>query len=134
MVFDFFNREKQLKDNDFNDKIDIDWPDHVITLDEKSFDDFIGKYPLCIVDFWAPWCDPCKTMLPRFRRVASIYKRKAAFGRIDIQDNKSSSKKFGVSAIPHLIIFKNGKKISGSTGLKTVGDLKDLIDDLLKKN
>lgn len=134
MPFDFFNRGKKEKINDINDKVDMPWPDHIVTLDENSFEDFITKYPMCVIDFWAPWCSPCKTMLPRFRRVASIYKGKVAFGRINIQKNKSSSNKFGIMGIPHLIIFKNGKKMSGYTGLKTVGELKDLIDDSLKKN
>ena len=134
MIFDFFRKGKQSKDDDFTEKLDIDWPDHVITLDQKSFNDFIVKYPVCIIDFWAPWCSPCKTMLPRFRRVASVYKGKVAFGRINIQNYKSCSEKFGIMGIPHLIIFKKGKKISSSTGLKTAGDLKDIIDDSLKKN
>ena len=110
-----------------------EWPEYVVILDEKNFDDFIKKYPLSLMDFWAPWCSPCRAMIPRLRRLSKIYKGRVAFGRLDTQKNQSLAKKYKIMGIPHLVFFSYGKKISSITGLKSVGDIKNTIDDLLKK-
>ena len=71
-----------------------EWPEYVVILDEKNFDDFIKKYPLSLMDFWAPWCSPCRAMIPRLRRLSKIYKGRVAFGRLDTQKNQSLPKKY----------------------------------------
>jgi len=109
------------------------WPDYVVTLDEKNITEFITKYPLSIVDFWASWCAPCRIMAPRLRRLSKIYKGKIAFGKLDIQNNQNIAKQYKIMGIPHLVFFKNGKKISSITGVKSIGDIKDIIDAFLKK-
>ncbi len=108
-----------------------DWPDHIVTLDKFNFDSFIDKYPISVVDFWAPWCNPCKTMSPRLRRLSRIYKGKVAFGKINTQEYKKIAKKYNVQGIPNLIFFNYGKKINSLTGVKSVGDIKLIIEDLL---
>ena len=110
-----------------------EWPDHVLTLEGNNFNKFIEKYPLSMVDFWAPWCAPCKAMAPRLRRLSKIYKGKVAFGKLDIQKNKDIVKQYKITGIPHLAFFSYGKKITSITGLKSVGEIKDIIDDLYKK-
>ena len=110
-----------------------DWPDYVVTLDGKNFNKFIEKYPLFIVDFWAPWCAPCRTMAPRLRRLSKIYKGKVAFGKLDTQKNPDIAKKYKIMGIPHFGFFSYGKKVASMTGVKSVGEIKDTIDNLLKK-
>jgi thioredoxin 1 len=129
-IFDF-NKKRKISDKPtlFNDK----WPDYVVTLDEKNITEFITKYPLSIVDFWASWCAPCREMAPRLRRLSKIYKGEIVFGKLDIQNNQDIAKEYKITGIPHLVFFKNGKKISSITGVKSIGDLKDTIDALLKK-
>jgi len=133
VVLGLFNRKKGKCGSDLSDLPASEWPDYVITLDEKNFSDFIQKYPLSAVDFWAPWCAPCRAMGPRLRRLSKIYKGKVAFGKLNTQENEDTSKKYKIMGIPHLIFFCNGKKISSATGVKSVGALKDIIDDLLKE-
>jgi len=116
-----------------NDNPVIDWPDYVITLDKKTLKPFIEKYPLSLVDFWAPWCKPCKAMTPRLRRLSKIYKGKVAFGRINTQENENVSKKYKIMGIPNFMFFSYGKKVASATGVKSVGDIKETIDSLLKK-
>jgi len=111
----------------------IEWPGHVVNLGKKNFEEFIKKYPLSVIDFWAPWCGPCKAMLPRLRRLSVIYKSKVAFGRLNTQENQDLAKKYRIAGIPHLAFFRYGKKISSSVGLKSVGDIKKDIDDFLKE-
>lgn len=110
-----------------------EWPDHVVTLEGNNFNKFIEKYPLSIVDFWAPWCAPCRIIAPRIRRLSKIYKGKVAFGKLDTQKNQDIAKQYKIMGIPHLAFFSYGKKISSMTGVKSVGDIKNVIDDLLKK-
>ena len=129
----FKNKKKKL-DTDYKINLSIEWPDHVINLDENNFEDFIKKYPLSVIDFWAPWCAPCKAMAPRLRRLSNIYKGKVAFGKINTQDNSKIAKKYNITSIPHLGFFRYGKKISSSTGLKSVGDIKNIINELIKKS
>lgn len=125
---------KILKKYDTNRKSKIinNWPEHVITLEEKNFNKFIKKYPLSIVDFWASWCTPCKTMAPRLRRLSNIYKGKVAFGKIDTQKNKDIAKNFQIIGIPQLIFFKYGKKVTSITGVKSIGYIKKVIENHLK--
>ncbi len=133
MIFlNIFNKTKKNKPNRKTLSAN-EWPDYIVILDEKNFDDFIQKYPLSIIDFWAPWCNPCKAMIPRLRRLSKIYKGQLAFGKLDTQKNKNLANKYKIISIPNLIFFSFGKKISSVTGLKSVGDIKDIIDDLLKK-
>ena len=73
-------------------------------------------------------------MAPRLRRLSNIYKEKVAFGKLNTQDNQKIAKKYKVSGIPHLVFFSYGKKISSITGLKSVGEIKDIIDKILKKD
>ena len=128
-----FNKKKKNQESIQKTKTSVDWPDHIITLDEKTFKDFINKYPLSIVDFWAPWCAPCKAMAPRLRRLSNLYKGKIAFGKINIQKHKKVSEKYKIIGIPQLIFFSYGQKIYGINGLKSVGNIKDSIEEIIKK-
>jgi len=110
-----------------------EWPDHVLTLERNNFNKFIDKYPLSVVDFWAPWCAPCKVMAPRLRRLAKIYKGKVVFGKLDTQNNQDIAEKYKIMAIPILIFFRNGKKVTSIIGVRSVGYLKKVIEGLIEK-
>jgi thioredoxin 1 len=129
-IFDF-NKKRKISDKQALS--DIQWPDYVVTLEGKNIKEFITKYPLSIVDFWASWCAPCRAMAPRLRRLSKIYKGKVAFGKLDTQGNPEIAKKYKIMGIPHLVFFSYGKKINSVIGLKSIGDIKDTIDGLLKK-
>jgi thioredoxin 1 len=116
-----------------NDYSIVEWPDYVVTLEEKNIKEFIQKYSLSIVDFWAPWCATCKVIAPRIRLLSKIYKGRVAFGKINIQVNQDIAKEYKIIGIPHLMFFKNGKKVNSITGVKSVGYIKDVIDNLLEK-
>jgi len=131
MIMSLFKRK--IKNNQKKNSVSK-WPDYVITLNNKNFNDFIKKYPFSLIDFWAPWCAPCKSMSTRLRRLSKIYKGKVAFGKIDTQKYQDIAKKNKIMGIPHIIIYNYGNKVGSLTGLKSIGDLKDIIDELLKKN
>ncbi len=112
----------------------IRYPDHVITIHDKDFAAFLKKYPFSVIDFWAPWCVPCKTMSSRLRRLSKIFNGQIAFGKINVETNKKTAKVYKISGIPHLILFYNGKVSSHIHGLKSTGTLKDLIYSFLEKH
>jgi len=134
VVLLLFPRKKDKGGPDKKKLSSENWPDYVITLNEKNFDNFIKKYPLSAVDFWAPWCAPCRTMGPRLRRLSKIFKGKIVFGKLNTQENEDIAKKYKIMGIPHIIIFYHGKKLSSITGVKSVGSIKNTIEELLKKN
>jgi thioredoxin 1 len=127
----FFKRKKDSAKKPLQSK---EWPDYVVSLDKESFNEFIERYPLSVIDFWAPWCNPCKTMSPRVRRLSKIYKGKVAFGKLNTQENQDITKQYKIMGIPHLAFFHYGKKVMSITGVRSVGGIKDTIDDLLKKH
>jgi len=132
VVLGLFNRKKDTCKSDSTYLSSIKWPDYVITLDGKNFNGFIQKYPLSVVDFWAPWCNPCRTMSPRLRRLSKIYKGKIAFEKLNTQENEDIAKKYKIMVIPNLMFFCYGKKVAEMTGIKSVGAIKDTIDNILK--
>jgi thioredoxin 1 len=129
-LFKPYKREIYTKKDILQDK---ELPNHVVTIDGKKFDEFIQKYPLSMVDFWAPYCSSCRKMVPRIRRLATIYKGKVAFGKINTLENPDIVKRYKILEIPHLYFFKYGNKIANITGVKSIGDIKDIIDNLLKE-
>lgn len=128
----FKHKQKDYASNQNDSSID-NWPDYVVNLERKNINEFIQKYPLSIIDFWASWCAPCKVIAPRIRRLSKIYKGKVAFGKIDTQKNPDIAKQYGIMGIPHLVFFRYGKKITSVTGVKSIGYIKHIIEDILEK-
>ncbi len=110
-----------------------DWPDHILTLKAMKFDKFIAKYPLSIIDFWAGWCGPCKTIAPRLRQLSKMYKGRVAFGKVNVDNESELAKRFHISGIPNLTFFSYGEKVTNITGIRSLGDIQEKIDDILDK-
>ena len=66
------------------------------------------------------WCDPCKKMAPRLRRLSKIYKGKVSFGKLNIQNNENIVKQYNIMGIPYFVFFRYGKKIASMTGVKSI--------------
>ena len=110
-----------------------DWPVEVVQLNDNIFSLFIKKYPLSLVDFWAPWCGPCKTISSRVRRLSKLYNGQVAFGKLNVQHHKQIADQYHVTNIPYLVFFSYGKKIASLVGAKSMVDIKRKIDSLQKK-
>ena len=82
-----------------------------ITLTDSNFKNEVSKYPILLIDFWAPWCGPCKMISPIIEQLAREYTGKVVFGKVNIDENRMITQSFGIQSIPTMIIFKNGKAV-----------------------
>ena len=82
-----------------------------IVLTDSNFASESKKYPLMIVDFWAPWCGPCRMVSPIIEQLAREYSGRAAFGKVNVDENQRIAALFGVQSIPTLMIFKFDKVV-----------------------
>ena len=80
----------------------------VMDLDSSNFHDAVSQNNLLLVDFWAEWCGPCKSMHPIFSRMAKKYDQ-VRFARVNVDNSQDVAKKFNVQSIPTFIMFKNGQ-------------------------
>ena len=76
----------------------------------------IKKYPIIVVDCWAPWCGPCRMVEPIIEELAKEMKGKIVFGRLNVDENRATSMKYGIMSIPTLLVFKNGKLVDNIIG------------------
>ena len=99
-----------------------------LNLDDSNFAQTINKYPLLLVDFWAPWCGPCRMMSPIINQVGKEYIGKLVVGKVNVDENPNISGQFGISSIPTLILFKRGQAVNNIIGSVS----KSRIDEMVK--
>lgn len=105
---------------------------NVIELTDADFDQVIHNSDMpVLVDFWAPWCGPCKMMAPIIKEVAGEYASKAKVGKLNTDEARDSAMEFGISAIPTIILFKNGQVQKKWVGLTSKKELIGAIEELL---
>lgn len=99
-----------------------------LNLDDSNFTQTINKFPLLLVDFWAPWCGPCRMMSPLIDQIGKEYMGKLVVGKVNVDENPTISRQFGISSIPTLILFKRGQAVN-----KIIGSVsKNKIDEMVR--
>jgi thioredoxin 1 len=81
-----------------------------------------------LVDFWAEWCMPCRMLAPTIDKIAKDYAGKVKVGKVDTDSNRDVSIKYGINAIPTVILFKNGQVAQKFVGLRQEKDFKEVLD------
>ena len=101
-------------------------------LTSQSFKRHISHNDIpVLVDFWAPWCGPCKMIGPIVEELAVEYEGKAKLGKINVDDNQELAGQFGIRGIPTVMIFKNGQVAASFVGLRSKADLAAALDELV---
>jgi thioredoxin 1 len=101
----------------------------ITILDDKNFSAEIAKSdggPI-LVDFWATWCGPCRMVAPILEKLATEMKGRARIAKLDVDQNPATAAQFGISSIPTLILFKNGKPVDQVVGAQTREALASMI-------
>ena len=91
-------------------------PPSVIVLTDFNFKETVSRYPLMLVDFWAPWCGPCRIVSPIVEELAEELKGKVVFGKLNVDENQRIAAEFQIFSIPTLVLLKNGVEVDRIIG------------------
>jgi thioredoxin 1 len=105
---------------------------NVIELTDTTFDEVVHNSDVpVLIDFWAPWCGPCKMMAPILEEIGDEYTDKAKVCKLNTDEARDSAMEFGINAIPTTILFKDGQVQNKWVGLSSKKDITAAIDELL---
>jgi len=97
---------------------------HPAELGEAEFESFVQRTELPVLaDFWAPWCGPCRSMAPHFERAAQALKDRVRLVKVNTEEAPGLAQRYGIRAIPTLILFKNGAEAKRMSGAMDAGAL-----------
>jgi thioredoxin 1 len=106
-----------------------DFPVEPVKVEDSTFDQFVQKYALTVIDCWAPWCGPCRIVGPIVDALAKEYSGKVVFGKLNTDENPAVSGRFGIMAIPTMLVVKQGRLVDQIVGAVP----KAKIEAVLKK-
>ena len=107
--------------------------ENVLELTDDNFEqEVLQADQPALVDFWAEWCMPCKMIAPTVEELASEYAGRVKVGKVDTDSSRDTAMKFGISAIPTLILFKNGEVAKKFVGMQQKSELKAALDSVLE--
>ncbi|MDB6096764.1 MAG: trxA [Francisellaceae bacterium] len=99
------------------------------SISESAFETEINSSALpLLIDFWAPWCNPCKIIAPILEELAQTYDKKLKILKLNVDENNQVAAKYGIRGIPTLMIFKDGKMIAQRAGALSKSQLSEFID------
>ncbi len=105
--------------------------DKIKAVNDADFDATTASATPTLVDFWAPWCGPCKAIGPVVEDLAQEYAGKVTILKMNVDDNPATPGRFGIRAIPTLILFKSGEVVDQITGAVGKAQLSELIKKAL---
>jgi thioredoxin 1 len=100
----------------------------VVQITDADFDQLVNGDKPVFIDFWAPWCGPCRIVGPIVEELAPSYEGKAVIGKLNVDDNPNVAQKLGVTSIPTMMMFKGGKLVDRMIGAAPKSTLQQFID------
>ena len=92
------------------------YPDEPLVVTDGDFEELISRFPFVVVDLWAEWCMPCRMITPIVHELAKEHKGKMVFAELNVDENPSTASRYGVMAIPTLLVFKDGELVDQIVG------------------
>jgi thioredoxin 1 len=103
-----------------------------IHVNDNTFDNVVLKSPIpVLVDFWAPWCAPCRAVAPALERIASEYEGRLLVVKVNVDDNPEWAGRYGVMSIPTLLLFSEGRVADKHVGALPYNYLKQIVEQIL---
>ena len=103
-----------------------------VEIEEAKFEEAVLKAATpVLVDFWAPWCGPCRMVAPVVEELAEDYDDKVGFVKINVDDSPQIASQYGVMSIPTLMLFKDGQPVANIVGFRPKNELKKSLDEAL---
>ncbi len=99
-----------------------------IKVTKENFNDVLASQVPVLVDFWAPWCGPCRMVAPVVEGIAEELGDKAVVGKINVDEQPELASRFGVMSIPTLAVFKNGRLAGSMVGVRSKQDILRLLE------
>ncbi len=100
-------------------------------ITDANFQELLAEGKPLIVDFWAPWCGPCKMISPIIDELAEEYAERLIIGKVNVDDNDEICATYGIMNIPTILFFKNGELVHRQVGAIRKPDLQKLFEELL---
>ncbi len=101
-------------------------------ITDSQFEGEVLKSPVpVLVDFWAPWCGPCRMVAPIVEELAEEYEGRVKFVKVNTDENMDTAIRYGIRSIPTLILFKDGQVVGSIIGFRPKGELKRFLDRAL---
>ena len=99
-----------------------------IVVSDRNFEQTVKSYPVVVVDCWAAWCAPCRAIAPIVDELAKQYSGRVVFGKLNVDENPETAQRFGIMAIPTLLVMKNAKEVDRVVGALPKNQLEARID------
>jgi|SRR5579859_4394101 len=103
----------------------------IVTLTDENFAEHVETSGVTLVDFWAPWCVPCRLVAPIIERVSSKYEGKVTFGKLNVDEQPETAERFHITSIPTIGIFQHGKLVNTLIGVRPEQGYVSALDALL---
>ena len=104
----------------------------VIDVQDQNFEDKVIQSDMpVVVDFWAPWCGPCKAVSPIIEKMADEHQGQVQFAKINIDDNAETAKKYGIKSVPTIMLFSDGQMVDKMVGVVTAAKLGESLQNVL---